>query len=1257
MNDQNDTFITNNTKRVGGRHKPSSSHSYLNYGEEDQMMVVGYEENRFKSILMWILIILSAGILFIIFYWRPHWKLIFTSSRCCLDKAQVLVLKDQYGQIFVEKVQQCSQPKASLPSQNPSVAFHPIVRESSDHSQVTLEQMEEKCKYFINKKVKYVWKNDTSQFEKLRGPHHNQCCSYFYLSRGLTKEEQLQRQGVYGLNSIRVHVTPVFKIFSTQVLNPFYIFQVFSCCLWFMDSYYYFATCIILISIVSITIQIREMRQTERALKHTIGSLDTVIVYRSDTNEYEEVLSECLVPGDIIEVPRHGCVMQCDAILISGLCIVNESMLTGESVPVTKTPVPNPCGYGETHNLLFNPQEHSRHVLFCGTKVIQTRYYESQTVKAVVIETGFSTAKGELVRSIMFPKPVDFKFSQDSFKFIGCLAAIAVIGMIYTLVLMIHNEEEPLRIFVRTLDLVTIVVPPSLPAAMTVGIVFAQKRLRQALIFCISPRQINLCGAINTFCFDKTGTLTEDGLDMWGVVPVSENKFVAEVRNVNQLGADDRVVIAMASCHSLTIVDNEIIGDPMDMKMFEATGWDLEEPGEDTSKFDVFAPTVVKPKTSSMSMVSVPGLEVSDESEMSADAVGIIRQFTFSSKLQRMSVITRQLNANSFELYAKGAPEMIISLSNPETVPSDFQEVLMRYTQQGFRVIALGHRVLRKMNYVKVQRVQREQVECKLTFLGLVVLENQLKVETAPVIAALNDANIRTIMVTGDNMLTALSVARQCGMIKKCDRVILVTAVPTGDENKLPQLQWTYATEDAVKDKSPVSSSTLLSQRTVDLECKHFIRVAITGKTWSVIKKHFSELLPKLIVSGMVFARFSPDQKQQLIESLQEVGYYVGMCGDGANDCGALKAAHSGISLSEAEASVASPFTSKQPNITCVLNVIREGRCALVTSFGIFKFMASYSLTQFMAVCILYMSRANLTDWMFLYIDIALLTSLGITFCYTSAYPDLVPTPPKVSLIAAAPILSIVAQLIINFSMQVSTWLYTHQQPWFEPYVPLEEDDSEKLDLTCYEVTAVFTVSAFQYIALAVAFSKGSPYRKPIYTNYVFLINILISTALTLYLVLSPFNWLQTLFQLRLAPSLAFRLFLVGLACVSFLLSVIAEMFVIHFVVVAGKKFRNIFITRKKKLYEQIEAEMASSVDWPPTPSTDLSLAAVLKLETQPSEMNAHTNEGIDDVDGDSVSESESGDLGVSVSRHRLNFNRSNSNNATDSMALLSDSV
>ncbi len=67
----------------------------------------------------------------------------------------------------------------------------------------------------------------------------------------------------------------------------------------------------------------------------------------------------------------------------------------------------------------------------------------------------------------------------------------------------------------------------------------------------------------------------------------------------------------------------------------------------------------------------------------------------------------------------------------------------------------------------------------------------------------------------------------------------------------------------------------------------------------------------------------APDQKQELVEALQELEYSVGMCGDGANDCGALKTAHAGISLSEAEASVASPFTSKIPNISCVPILIK----------------------------------------------------------------------------------------------------------------------------------------------------------------------------------------------------------------------------------------------------------------------------------------------------------------------------------------------
>lgn len=79
----------------------------------------------------------------------------------------------------------------------------------------------------------------------------------------------------------------------------------------------------------------------------------------------------------------------------------------------------------------------------------------------------------------------------------------------------------------------------------------------------------------------------------------------------------------------------------------------------------------------------------------------------------------------------------------------------------------------------------------------------------------------------------------------------------------------------------------------------------------------------QMLVKGVIFARMSPDEKAELVERLQALGYTVGFCGDGANDCGALKTADIGISLSEAEASVAAPFTSHITDISCVIEVIK----------------------------------------------------------------------------------------------------------------------------------------------------------------------------------------------------------------------------------------------------------------------------------------------------------------------------------------------
>ncbi|XP_022236034.1 probable cation-transporting ATPase 13A3, partial [Limulus polyphemus] len=144
----------------------------------------------------------------------------------------------------------------------------------------------------------------------------------------------------------------------------------------------------------------------------------------------------------------------------------------------------------------------------------------------------FLTAKGELVRSILFSKPLDFRFYQDSVRFVLVLFCISAFGMVYTTYLYIQRHATLRKTINRVLDIITIVVPPILPAAMTVGTVYAQNRLKKSGIFCVSPPRINVGGKLKLVCFDKTGTLTEEGLDLWGVIGVENGRFQGMVHDL-----------------------------------------------------------------------------------------------------------------------------------------------------------------------------------------------------------------------------------------------------------------------------------------------------------------------------------------------------------------------------------------------------------------------------------------------------------------------------------------------------------------------------------------------------------------------------------------------------------------------------------------------------------------------------------------------------------------------------------------------------
>eukprot|EP00095_Tigriopus_kingsejongensis_P012017 maker-scaffold982_size73714-snap-gene-0.8 protein:Tk12017 transcript:maker-scaffold982_size73714-snap-gene-0.8-mRNA-1 annotation:"cation-transporting atpase 13a3" len=1162
------------------------SWAVLNGDTEDELEITGYELLGWRLLLVWLAKILTCGLFWLLLYWVPKWELFLSCRRCSLAQADFVLIKEEYSsrynRFYVKRIKTVKASKSTLDDVKFEVpnAVGPGYRRLH------------KYRFFRCQKIVYIWDDNSAQFHPLAGWDQAMPTKVFHEQKGLSPVTQAQRRFIYGPNAIVIPKRSIFYLLIKEVLNPFYVFQIASVILWFLDEYVYYAAAIVVMSAGGITTAVYQTKKNEKRLRSTVQFSDTVEICRGN-DQYETISSEDLVPGDIISIPSHGCDLHCDAVLISGNAIVNEAMLTGESVPVTKTMIPN------GRDDLYDEKEHSRNTLFSGTRVIQTRQYKGQRTLAVVLRTGFTTAKGKLVQSILYPAPVDFKFEQDSYKFVGFLACLATVGFIYTCVRqLIEGESTITEIALDALDLITIVVPPALPAAMTIGSIYAQKRLQKKGIYCISPRNITVSGSVDCICFDKTGTLTEDGLDMWGVIGLktessqTQPSFDEPEQDPSLLDKDSELIRGMATCHSLTIINGELSGDPLDLRMFESTKWILEEPTGDSSEmFDQIAPTVVKPP-------EPPGSPSKSENDF-GDEIGIIRQFPFSSNRQCMSVIVRSLTKNPFTVFCKGSPEKIASISLKDSIPSDFHSTLETYTGRGFRVIALAKRyMVKSMKITKVERMEREEVEEDLVFAGLIILENRLKAETTPIIEQLHKAQLRTIMVTGDNVNTALSVAKECKIIAY-GRVVLVQAfIPDATKPSQPRIEYIHC--DTVHSPSVETSGT--TKLSIEDKC-HF---ALDGNTFEIIRNHFPDILDRIVVRGAVFARMSPEQKQILVEHLQELGYYVAMCGDGANDCGALKSAHTGISLSEAESSVASPFTSNEANISCMPELIRQGRCALVTSFGIFKYMAAYSLTQFTSVLILYSINSNLTDIQFLYIDLFLITVFAFFFGLTEAFEgDLAPHPPMKSLISFTPILSLLLQMSIIIAFQCLAFFYVQTQDWFVPFDGnnpsyngtqwedfYNETTIEDSEVACWENYAVFTISSFQYIILAYAFSKSTPYRKMIYTNLWLIASLVFLTVFTLYIVLFPSKYIQSSFETLLPPVEDFRYIMIGFAVVNVVLCVVIEDCFMEYIIFRQCRQQCHNHDKSKRKFLSVEKWMKGTPSWPP-----LSLTSSAKPE------------------------------------------------------------
>ena len=578
-----DSIVTERSSRLTGR---TSQKLYMK-NEDLTIAIAGFRTSPTGYAAYICLCIVTCGLAYLLLRWLPRWYVAVVGRPCHLRDCDWVVLENEWAEMAIMKVQVRSygRPLSSV--------FGLSEKMFADGFDDESDPLIDDLRTLDYRYVRLCYHPLKDKFVLSSGWKDPDWTDVRIVRAGLDSDEKNIRQTLFGNNLIDIEEKQMSQLLVDEVLHPFYIFQIASLTLWSLDSYYYYAACIFLISVGSITSTLIETRATMRRLREISRFECDVRVLRNGFWGY--LASSDLVPGDIYEVSDPNLTQfPSDSLLLSGDCIVNESMLTGESVPVSKLPATDESLMAMDLGASSVSPETGRHFLFCGTKIVRTRRPQEDeegdaVALALVVRTGFNTTKGALVRSMLFPKPSGFKFYRDSFRYISVMGIIAILGFIASFINFIRLGVEWHVIIVRALDLITIVVPPALPATLTIGTNFALRRLKGKQIFCISPQRVNVGGKLDIMCFDKTGTLTEDGLDVLGVRVASRasNSFtdvISEAQALTAEGANSdpedplkAVLYTMATCHSLRSVDGELVGDPLDQKMFEFTNWSYEE--------------------------------------------------------------------------------------------------------------------------------------------------------------------------------------------------------------------------------------------------------------------------------------------------------------------------------------------------------------------------------------------------------------------------------------------------------------------------------------------------------------------------------------------------------------------------------------------------------------------------------------------------------------------------------------------------------
>jgi cation-transporting ATPase 13A3/4/5 len=626
---------------------------------------------------------------------------------------------------------------------------------------------------------------------------------------GLSNAEVESRRRVVGPNAIEMPPPNAFKIIFKEFGQPFYTYQAFMVWTWFPLWYYYMAlTWTFVILIGGLTVSYFQYRNDRNLYKitHITGEISVL-----RDGEMVQLSPKELVPGDIVEV-RPG-TTYCDMVVLSTSSImIDESALTGEATPKLKASIRE----AESSAADYSSEKHKRHTIWAGTLVLET-----DNTRAMVTQTASYTARGELIRDIYSYKRHQFKFDVEVPIVIAILFFYAIFGFSMVAYFI---QDSPVYAWFYGMFVVATILPPLLPTVFTVSVGISSDRLARKQISCTNPEAILVAGKVDRALFDKTGTLTKQGLDFM------------DAKAHGRL--DSELSLAMASCHTLSVTQTGILaGHPVDREMFEQSG-------------------AISNSTSG------PLVNITDKL---GQAATIVRHFDFDHHRMTQSVIVKKASDQSIVVFVKGSGENIKKICEKSSIPEEFDKALRQTAKAGVYQIAVAMKTLDPAT--DVSQITRDEVENSLTFVGHVDFKNVIRPETSEVIQHLHSGRVKTVMVTGDSVLTGVCIAKEAGIFTEGAQVIV------GHSSDSDAVQWTDSNDHLC---SLPSHDSLTDSR---------IELALSAQAWSTLRTSDPKQAAQLFEFIRVYGRCTPYDKISIVTAFNERGQVTLMCGDGGT-CG-----------------------------------------------------------------------------------------------------------------------------------------------------------------------------------------------------------------------------------------------------------------------------------------------------------------------------------------------------------------------------------